>query len=99
MPRSDGAGDGDGGLHGEHGAQALAPGEDRVAHGAVDRRRNGVDRGDQRFERAVSQLCAFLDQRFHVGGHSHFMIPEVRFPRPALLLRAASAFARLERGR
>ena len=31
--------DGDGGLHGENGAQPFAAGKDRVAHGAVNRRR------------------------------------------------------------
>ena len=33
----------------------------------MDRRRNSVDRGDQRFERTVGKLCAFLDERFHVA--------------------------------
>ena len=70
MPRGTGAGDGDGGLHGEHGTEALAAGKYGVAHGAVNRRRNSVDRRDQCFERAVGELRAFLDQRFNVGGHS-----------------------------
>ncbi len=62
--------DGDGGLHGEHGAQALAAGKDRVAHGAVDRRGTVSTRGNQRFERAIGEFRAFLDQRFHIGRHS-----------------------------
>ena len=64
------AGDGDGGLHGEHRAQALAAGKDGVAHGAVNRSGNRFDGGNESLKRAVGELRAFLDQRFHVGGHS-----------------------------
>src|SRR6185312_9361774 len=56
-------------LHGEHGAQALAAGEDRVAHGAVNGGRNGARGGDKFLERAVRQLRAFLNERLYVGRH------------------------------
>ncbi len=54
------AGNGHGSLHGENRPQPLAPGKNGVAHGAVDRGRDGFDAGNKRLQRSVRQLRAFL---------------------------------------
>jgi hypothetical protein len=60
---------GHGCLHGQHRPQTLAAGKGGVAHGAVDRGGHGIGAGKQFLQRAVGQLRALLDQRFHVGQH------------------------------
>ena len=63
-------GNGNRGLHGKNRTQPLATSKDGVAHGAVDRRRDSVDRWDKCFQRAIGELRAFLDHRFNVNWHS-----------------------------
>ena len=63
------AGNGDGGLHGEHGTQALAAGEGGVAHGAVNGCRDGVDGGKENLKRLVGEFSALVNQRLYVGRH------------------------------
>jgi len=63
----DGSGDGDGGLDGKHWPETLAASEDRVTHRAVNGGRDGLDRGDQRFERLIGQFGAFFYERLHIG--------------------------------
>ncbi len=60
------AGDHAGGFHAEDGAEALAAGEDAVAHGSVDGVREGVGRGQEAFEGGVGELCAGVEQVLYV---------------------------------
>ena len=57
------------GFHAQDGAQALAAGEDAVAHGAVDGMRRCVGRGEKSFEGSVGERDAGGKQgsyrRFH----------------------------------
>jgi len=56
------AGNGDSGFVGEQRAQPLSAGEDGVAHGAVNRRRNCFDRRDQLIEGTVGPLRGLIAQ-------------------------------------
>jgi hypothetical protein len=68
-----GAGNHAGGLDAEHGAQALASGEDAVAHGAVDGRRGLVLCGDEAFERAFGALGSGAQGFFHIYKHFNYL--------------------------
>ena len=58
-----------GGFHAEDGAEALAAGEDAVAHGAVDGVRFGGGGGEEAFERGVGEGDAGGEEGLDFGGH------------------------------
>src|SRR5215469_18920626 len=58
-----------GGFHAEDGAEALASGEDAVAHGPVDGVRQGVGRGQKALKSSVRELRAGVKQGLYRGRH------------------------------
>ena len=58
-----------GGFDTEHWAQALAAGEDAVAHGLVDRGRGLIFCGDEAFEGAFGALRSAAQRFFHIYEH------------------------------
>ena len=73
-----GAGDHARGFEGEDGAQALAAGEDTVAHGAVDGVRWGACAGKQALEGAVGEGGTGLECLLNVVIHVLWMIDDER---------------------
>ena len=56
-------------FHAQNGAQPLAPGEDAVAHGAMDGVRQNFSCGKQAVERGIRQVHARLEYVVHSGLH------------------------------